>query len=529
MRTPSFLPSFLPARLLLAWALSLGAGVALAQEPALHALAAQPLAQWTAEPQAGADAAPEAALQAPEISEISDRAAADLAAQAAAEAAPALPAGGQSLGAQDFVRNLPALPLTATAEAAPPSADAQQTYQAARDKLVQIRTLRRATNTQSSIGSGAYVDASGLILTNFHVISDLALAPDKHRGVSVSMAGQETEVALLAFDVLHDLAVLRPVQPPAEGVPALALRPPGHPLAQGERIYSLGNPLDVGFAITEGTYNGLVQRSFYPRIFFGGALNPGMSGGPALDAQSRVIGVNVAKRMDAEQVSFLVPVEFARRLIEQARSAQPMQGPAHAEITRQLMQHQQTLTERLLAAAPRSERYGRYTVPLPPEEMSRCWGDGQAPEPRNLFHVESSQCSIDSGVYTGERASDVGSLQLRYEAYDAPRLHPLAFARQYSSSFASEPLNWRGSAERSAAECRQSFVRLKGMDARVVLCMRAYRKFTGLHDLMVLAVSLNQPTAAVLGRMDVTGLSFDNAMRLSRHFLDGFAWEESAP
>ena len=60
-------------------------------------------------------------------------------------------------------------------------------------------------------------------------------------------------------------------------------------------------------------------------------------------------------------------------------------------------------------------------------------------------------------------------------------------------------------------------------------CMRAYRKFTGLHDLMVLAVSLNQPTAAVLGRMDATGLSFDNAMRLSRHFLDGFAWEESVP
>ena len=47
----------------------------------------------------------------------------------------------------------------------------------------------------------------------------------------------KAEVALLAFDVLHDLAVLRPVQPPAEGVPALALRPPGHPLAQGEKFF----------------------------------------------------------------------------------------------------------------------------------------------------------------------------------------------------------------------------------------------------------------------------------------------------
>ena len=81
----------------------------------------------------------------------------------------------------------------------PPSPDAQQIYRAARDKLVQIRTLRRATRTQSSIGSGSYVDASGLILTNFHVISDLALEPDSHRGVSVNVNGQEAEVALLTF------------------------------------------------------------------------------------------------------------------------------------------------------------------------------------------------------------------------------------------------------------------------------------------------------------------------------------------
>ena len=107
-------------------------------------------------------------------------------------------------------------------------------------------------------------------------------------------------------------------------MPALQLRPQGEPLEQGERIYSLGNPLDVGFAITEGNYNGLVQRSFYPRIFFGGALNPGMSGGPALDARGRVIGVNVAKRLDAEQVSFLVPAEFARALLDKARQAAPI-------------------------------------------------------------------------------------------------------------------------------------------------------------------------------------------------------------
>ena len=98
-------------------------------------------------------------------------------------------------------------------------------------------------------------------------------------------------------------------------------------MAQGERIYSLGNPLDVGFAVIEGTYNGLVERSFYPTIFFAGSLNPGVSGGPTLDQHGQVIGINVAARRDGEQVSFLVPAPFAEELLERGRSAAPMTAP----------------------------------------------------------------------------------------------------------------------------------------------------------------------------------------------------------
>ena len=103
-------------------------------------------------------------------------------------------------------------------------------------------------------------------------------------------------------------------------------RPRDQPLAQGERIYSLGNPLDVGFAVIEGTYNGLVERSFYPTIFFAGSLNPGVSGGPTLDGQGAVIGVNVAARRDGEQVSFLVPAGVRRGSAAAARAA-PRRSP----------------------------------------------------------------------------------------------------------------------------------------------------------------------------------------------------------
>ena len=199
---------------------------------------------------------------------------------------PAPRPAGSSPG--DGTAQTPAAAAPTAADAALLSRDARRIYELSRDKLVQIRTLLRNAGTQASIGSGFFVSADGLIVTNFHVASQLALEPERYRGVYVTMEGQEGEVELLAFDVQRDLAVLR-AKGRTAAAPVLGFRPADEALAQGERIYSLGNPLDIGFAVTEGTYNGLVKRSFYPRIFFGGTLNPGMSGGPAVDDAGRVL------------------------------------------------------------------------------------------------------------------------------------------------------------------------------------------------------------------------------------------------
>ena len=57
---------------------------------------------------------------------------------------------------------------------------------------------------------------------------------------------------------------------------------------------------------------------------------------------------------------------------------------------------------------------------------------------------------------------------------------------------------------------------------RAVLCMRAYKKLTGLYDLSVLVASVDAPIAGVHGRFDAEGVSFDNALALSDHYLKGF-------
>lgn len=427
---------------------------------------------------------------------------------------PALPSGRDSHSA-------PTEPTATAVPAAALSGDARRIYESTRDKLVQIRTLLRNADTQASTGSGFFVSSDGLIVTNFHVASQLALDPERYRAVYVTVDGKGGEVELLAFDVQHDLAVLR-AKDLASPVPVLSFRPAAQSLGQGERIYSLGNPLDIGFAVTEGTYNGLVRRSFYPRIFFGGTLNAGMSGGPAVDDAGQVLGVNVAKRLDGEQVSFLVPAEFAQALVQRAERAKPMTRPAYDEVTRQLLVHQSLLTDRLLKTPFQEQRHGRYRVPVPDDALARCWGTGRDPDLRGL-NLERTQCQVDSDVVAGD--FNTGMVRLRYEAYDAPSYGAARFARTYSKSFANEPLLQRGNRRVTGVECTESFVDGGHLPLRAVICMSAYRKLTGLYDMSVLVVTLNQPTQGVLGRMEVAGVGFDNGLKLADHYLTAFRWE----
>ncbi|MFY0577534.1 trypsin-like peptidase domain-containing protein [Cystobacter fuscus] len=119
-------------------------------------------------------------------------------------------------------------------------------------------------------------------------------------------------VRVVDVDVVHDLAVIQQDAPVKDWFELAATEPP-----QGARLYAMGNPHDLGTTIVEGTYNGLVQDALYDKVHFSGAINPGMSGGPTVTSEGRVVGVNVATL--GNQLGFLVPVVHARALVERAR------------------------------------------------------------------------------------------------------------------------------------------------------------------------------------------------------------------
>jgi serine protease Do len=380
------------------------------------------------------------------------------------------------------------------------SRDAQRAYETTRDKLVQIRTLLRNSNTQASVGSGFFVSANGLIITNFHVASQLALEPERYRGVYVPVDGKEAEVELLAFDVRNDLALLR-VKAPATGMPQLAFR--GGQAAGARRAHLLARqPAGHRFCRHRRHLQRPGAAQLLPAHLFGGALNPGMSGGPALDDAGQVVGVNVSKRLDGELLSFLIPAEFAQALLAKAASAKPITKPAHAEVARQLGEHQDLLTKKFTAAPLTPQKHGGYSVPVPEDSLARCWGRGREPDFK-AFDLERTDCQIDSHVFAGD--FNTGFIRLRYEAYNAPKLGALRFSAMYSQSFANEYFATRGSRKATPAECSERFIETGGMPMRAVVCMSAYRKLPGLYDVSVLTMSVNQSTRGVQGPHGCTG------------------------
>lgn len=398
----------------------------------------------------------------------------------------------------------------------------QRIYERTRARLLQVRTLLKTQDSQSSVGSGFLVDDAGLLVTNYHVVSQYALQPSRHRLVYATVDGQQGALQLLAFDVVHDLALLKAADPaPLAGRGAVVLRPASEPLPRGARIFSLGNPLDVGFAVAEGSYNGPVERSFLETLFFGGSLSAGMSGGPALDEQGRLIGVNVAARRDGEQVSFLVPADHVRALLERGRGAAPITTPSWPEVTRQLLAHEAKLTDRFIALPWRSAGHPRYAIPVPQEQFMRCWGRGSPQAVRGL-QFERSDCAMDSRIFVGG-ALLTGHLTVRHEAYDGSRLGALRFAERYTSSFRNEFMG-RDDRHRTAPRCVERNVDRDGLPLKAVVCLRAYKKLEGLYDLSVLVATLDGSQVGAQGRFDARGVSFASAQRLAAHYLDGYAW-----
>ena len=408
------------------------------------------------------------------------------------------------------------------------SSVAESIYAEARPRLIQVRTLVDRADRQSSIGSGLAVTADGLALTNYHVVSQYALEPSTYRLEYAAPDGSRGPLTLQAIDVVNDLAVVRLDKPMASFFEFDARAVAGT-MPKGERLYSMGNPLDLGFTIVEGTYNGLVDYSYNEQIHFSGALNPGMSGGPTVTAAGRIAGINVAKQTRGELVSFLVPARHAVALIETARRNAPLTPEdARAEITRQLTVWQTGFAAALADRGFRAASFGPWRAPESAVPWLNCWARTNAdatPKPRAI--VDTTQCSSRTSLFV---AGDLQTGQIDFSHAHARSvdLNAFQFATFVSQQAQPSWVSGFGSRRLTQQRCHEDFLAFAGGAERPILravwCARAYRELDGLYDVSIMAVTQDRNREALVSRLNMRGLTYSNALSIGRRFLGAIGW-----
>ncbi len=200
---------------------------------------------------------------------------------------------------------------------------------AAVDSASQLRGYSRWQHPSTSQGSGVIVDEEGFIVTNAHVI-------EGYSRIHVKLSdGRTLPASVVGVDRLTDMAV---VNISADQLIA-AQWGDSDDLEVGALVWALGSPLGLQHSVTFGILSGK-NRSFSTAARNGildsqgiasdspyhnflqtdAAVNPGNSGGPLVDSQGRIVGINTAIVGEAYQgISFSIPSSVARPIYERIR------------------------------------------------------------------------------------------------------------------------------------------------------------------------------------------------------------------
>ena len=379
--------------------------------------------------------------------------------------------------------------------------------------VVQVRIIDQIGGEKSSLGSGFFISDAGEIISNYHVVADLVEHPGKYRAEYVLDDGSTGPLELLNVDVVHDLSVLQATDVRR---PFLAIE--SNLPAKGERLYAFGNPYDLGMTIIEGTYNGLLEKSLYERIHFSGSINPGMSGGPTVDRHGNVIGINVATA--GNQVSFLVPAGFVFGMLEGAADDSES---LDERIGAQLFANQQRYMDELTAQPLATARLGDYTIPGKLGSYINCSSRSDQSQERLVDSVTYS-CYTDENIYLSDQLM-TGAIRLDHSLVSTKDLGQLRFWALMENSFAQFYGGFSGDEDSmSGFQCQTEAVDRGDLRLKVVLCLRTYKKYPGLFDLVQRQITLNQSDQALTTTLVLSGVSIDHGLRFAEAVLESVKW-----
>ncbi|NMB01561.1 MAG: trypsin-like serine protease [Firmicutes bacterium] len=188
----------------------------------------------------------------------------------------------------------------------------------------------RQPSQTTSAGSGFIIDPSGIVLTNQHVVGNQG--ENQTITIVIDAAGLEREykAEIIGSDRALDLAVLRIVNENGDVFPTIPLGD-SDATRVGEWTIAIGNPYGRAFehTVTVGVlsakgreisvYNSETGRpqTYRNLMQTDAAINQGNSGGPLLNIEGEVIGINTAVHAQAQGIGFAIPINVAKEVLDE--------------------------------------------------------------------------------------------------------------------------------------------------------------------------------------------------------------------
>jgi serine protease Do len=197
-----------------------------------------------------------------------------------------------------------------------------------------VVNIRSVSESGESLGSGFIVDRRGLIVTNFHLISN----SDPRRGPSLQgqqssskpmkladrvlvtvTDGRQFPASVKGYDEATDIALLE-IVPSGRALPVAELGD-SDSLRVGEWVIAIGNPLGLDHTVTLGIVSakgrGEFGGQFDDFLQTDAAINPGNSGGPLVNVEGKIIGINTLILERTQGLSFSIPINTLKSILPQ--------------------------------------------------------------------------------------------------------------------------------------------------------------------------------------------------------------------
>lgn len=401
---------------------------------------------------------------------------------------------------------------------------AAQVLTGLRSSVVKIVNVSVASGSETASGTGFVAGGENLVVTNYHVVSEIALRPRQFRLEYLANDGSRGSLQIVAMDVSNDLALVRLDKPLAGGAPVpISPRKPD----KGETVLSVGYPLAKGLTIVSGAYNGRAEDYYKELIHYSGAVNSGMSGGPAVDGRGNLVGVNVAVTRNAQLVSLLVPANKVQELL-----SHPLIKDTSApefwrlEVGRQLHQHAEVILDALAKKSLPTRKFDSYTsVDIEPLGF-KCQGMQEDASGKYQRQMNGRVCRSGSGVYVDD-STYMGSADFYTGIRTNKGMSALRFAEVRKVSL--DAIKVKKIADdpdrnKTGYECTEGVVKVNNLRAKTVACLRRDYRFEDLYDMTFILHSIESDIQSMQIRVEMRGMPYAGTKSIIARVMEGVSW-----